>query len=197
VARRRPARRVDRGGVLVQASRASVARLATAAGAVATALGLAVYGAAAAEHSGEPLAAAGGLGVVAMLAAVTLGWNAAVPAALVLLAAEYLAGIGTGGHEELLEPAAPLVAGALLLAAELAYWSLELRGPGHEERELVLRRLVALGVLTVLAIALGSFVVVVTAAPFGGGLAWDVVGVAAAAATLAVVALLARRDVGG
>jgi hypothetical protein len=135
--------------------------------------------------------------VLAAVAAVTLGWTSAIPAALVLLAAEYLAGIGTGGHEDLLEPAAPLVAGGLLLLAELAYWSLELRGPGHEEREVVLRRLAALGLLTVLAVALGSFVVVVTAAPLGGGLAWDVVGVAAAAATLAVVALLARRDVGG
>jgi hypothetical protein len=139
----------------------------------------------------------GGLGVLAALTAVVFGWASAIPAALVLLATEYVIGIGTGGHEDVLEPAAPLVAGGLLLVAELAYWSLELRGPGREERTVLLRRLVALAVLSVLAVALGSFVVVVTAAPLGGGLAWDVVGVAAAAATLAVVAVLARRDLRG
>ena len=135
--------------------------------------------------------------MAAVVVAVVLGWRSAIPAAVVLLATEYVAGIGTGGHEDVLEPAAPIVAGGLLLVAELAYWSTELRGPGREEGEVLRRRLAALAVISVLAVALGSFVVVVTAAPLGGGLAWDVVGVGAAAATLAVVALLARRDMGG
>ena len=159
---------------------------------------LTAYSAAASEPYEGPVAAVGGLGVLAALAAVALGWASAIPAALVLLATEYVLGIGAGrGHEDVLEPAAPLVAAGLLLVAELAYWSLELRGPGREEPTVLLRRLVALVVVTVLAVALGAFVVVVTAAPLGGGLAWDVVGVAAAAATLAVVAVLARRDLRG
>ena len=41
-------------------------------------------------------------------------------------------------------PAAPLVGAGLLVVAELAYWSLELRGPGCEERRLLARRGAAL-----------------------------------------------------
>jgi hypothetical protein len=66
-------------------------------------------------------------------------------------------------------------------------------GPGFEEGRVVVRRLGALGALAFLSVLLGSFVVVLTAAPIGGGLAWDTVGVAAAGGTLAIVAWLAHR----
>jgi hypothetical protein len=96
-----------------------------------------------------------------------------------------------------LDAGAPLYAAGLLILAELAYWSLELRGPGREEPRVVVRRLAALGALAFLSLVLGAFVVVVTTAPLGGGLLWDIVGVAAAAATLAILARLARGATAG
>ena len=109
-----------------------------------------------------------------------------------LLAAEYAAALAARGAADV-DAAAPLVGAGLLVVAELAYWSLELRGPGYEESRVVARRLGALAALAFLSIVLGAFVVVLTAAPLGGGLAWDAVGVAAAGGTLAIVAWLAHR----
>ena len=83
--------------------------------------------------------------------------------------------------------------GGLLVLAELAYWSLELRMPGLQDRRFVLRRAAVLVALAVAAVALSTFVVAVTTLPTGGGILWDAVGVAAVATTLALGARLARR----
>jgi hypothetical protein len=143
------------------------------------------------ERLAEAALLATSLAVVALLAALVWRLAAAIPVAIALLASPYVAVLAF--EAEGLDTAAPALAGALYLVAELAYWSLELRGPGYEERRVVARRLGALGVLAFLSVLLGAFVVVLTAAPLGGGLAWDAVGVAAAAGTLAIVAWLARR----
>jgi hypothetical protein len=128
-----------------------------------------------------------------MLAASTaLGWTSGIAWTLVLLAAEYAAALAARNDVDV-DAGAPLVGAGLLVLAELAYWSIELRGPGYEERRVIARRLGALGVLAFLSALLGAFVVVLTAAPLGGGLAWDAVGIAAAAGTLAIVAWLAHR----
>ena len=79
------------------------------------------------------------------------------------------------------------------MLAELAYWSLELGRAGREETSVLSLRAATLGVLALLSVVLGAIVVAVTALPFGGGLAWDALGVTAAAATLAILALLRRR----
>ena len=137
----------------------------------------------------------GAVGLAALVVlgvSLAIGWTAGIAWTLVLLAAEYATGLAARGGTDV-DAAAPLVGAGLLLLAELAYWSLELRGPGYEEWPVVVRRLAALGALVFLSVVLGAFVVVVTAAPVGGGLAWDAVGVLAAGGTLAIVAWLARR----
>ena len=124
-----------------------------------------------------------------------MSWTSGIAPALALLAGEYavslaLRDLGT------VDTAAPLVGAGLLVLAELAYWSVELGGPGREETGLLVRRLAALTMLACLSVGLGALVVVVTALPLGGGLLWDAIGVVAAAGVLAVVASLARRESG-
>jgi hypothetical protein len=192
VARGPAARRSPRGGVVVPAPRPRRARLATALASATAAALLAVY---AASVAGEDAAVVGPVGLVAVVVlAISLaaGWTSGIAWTLVLLAVEYAAALAARGTAEV-DAAAPLVGAGLLLLAELGYWSLELAGPGYEEERVVARRLGALGVLAFLSVLLGAFVVVLTAAPLGGGLAWDAVGVAAAGGTLAIVAWLAHR----
>ena len=121
------------------------------------------------------------------------GWASAVAWTLALVAALYATGLAAAEGEAVLDSAAPLFAAGLLVVGELAYWSLDLRLPGHDERDLMTRRLTALVALAFVSVALAALVVVVSAFPLGGGVGWRVVGVAAAAATLAIVARLARQ----
>lgn len=137
-------------------------------------------------------------GVVALAvltASLLRGFPSGIAWALVLLAVEYAASLAVADAETV-DAAAPLVAAGLLVLAELAYWSLELRGPGREET-LVLRRLSALAALAVASIGLGALLVALTAAPLGGGLLWDAGGVAAAAGTIGILAWLASRAARG
>lgn len=141
-----------------------------------------------------PVGAIGVLALAVLAGSLAAGSTGGVAWTLGLVAAEYAAALAVRGAESV-DPAAPLIGAGLLVLAELAYWSLERRGPGYEEARVVARRLATLGVLALLSLVLGAFIVVVTAAPLGGGLAWDAVGVAAAGATLAIVAWLARAAV--
>lgn len=158
-----------------------------------TALALAVSPAVGVPRFPEVVAGTGGLGVALLALSLLAGWTSAIAWSLVLLAGEYAGALALRA-DSTVDAAAPLVAAGLLVTAELAYWSLELRGPGHDERRVLLRRATALLALTAGSLVLGAFVVVVTALPLGGGLLWDAVGVAAAAAALTVLAALARRD---
>ena len=114
-----------------------------------------------------------------------------VAPALVLVAAGYAVFLAARDSDSL-DAAAPLVGCALLLVAELAYWSVELATAGRAERPVLLRRVAALLGLAGAALVLGSAALAAAALPLGGGLTWDLVGVAAAAAALAVIARLAR-----
>jgi hypothetical protein len=93
-----------------------------------------------------------------------------------------------------LDPATPLVAVVLFVTAELAYWSLEERAGARTEPGELLRRVAvvagfALGALLVAAMLLALVDEVRT-----GGLAVDLLGAAAAAATLIAIALFARQQ---
>jgi hypothetical protein len=142
-----------------------------------------------------PVGAIGVLALTVLAGSLAAGSTGGIAWTLALVAGEYAAALAARGDESV-DPAAPLVGAGVLVLAELAFWSLERRGPGYEEARVVARRLALLGVLALLALVLGAFVLVVTAAPLGGGLAWDAVGVVAACATLAVVAWLARQSAG-
>lgn len=89
------------------------------------------------------------------------------------------------------DPRAPIVAAALFGAAELAFWSLEPH-VARADRLVVGRRLALIGGAA-LGTALLASLVLVVAASASGGVVLEAVGVAAAVATLGVVALLTWR----
>ena len=92
---------------------------------------------------------------------------------------------------ESLDARAPLLGALLFGAAELAYWSLELRGSLTDEPGTYLRR-VALIASLVFATFMGGTVVLALVEAFGaGGATVDALGAAAALAVLALLALAA------
>jgi hypothetical protein len=159
---------------------------------VAGALALAAY--AALEEPALGLFPAAGAAVLAV--AIVVARAGLVAPALVLVAAGYAATLIARDANDL-DPAAPLVACALLLVAELAYWSVELASSGRAESRVLLRRLAALVGLAAAALALAAGVLAATAMPFGGGLAWNLVGMTAAAGAIALIAELTRRSGAG
>jgi hypothetical protein len=138
-------------------------------------------------------AAPGALAALVLALAIWRGWPTLVAWALALLAAGYALALSFGPERATIDAAAPVVAATLLVVAELAYWSLELRDPGRWEGPLLARRLAVLAALALVSLALGSVVVVVTTVDLDGGLGLTFLGVAAAVATLAILAGLARR----
>ena len=133
----------------------------------------------------------GTLGTLLLLGALLFSWPAPIPSAIVLLAAGY-AGSLFLGHPQL-DVSAPLVAGGLVLVAELAYLALELRPAVVAERGLLLRRSVVIGALALGSTAAGGAVLGAGALPAGGNLAWEAIGVAAAVGVVAVLTRLARE----
>jgi hypothetical protein len=132
--------------------------------------------------------AAGALLLIALVRA----WGAGVAWALVLSVLAYLLAVLAASSE--VDPAAPVVGVFLFLAAELAYWSIELRPPARQAPGLPLRRLT-----TVVAVALAAEVLaglaLLSAVPRGDlGVLVDVAGALAAVAVVALlVGLPARR----
>jgi hypothetical protein len=111
--------------------------------------------------------------------------------AIALLGAEYVAILGV--ETDALDARAPLVAGALIAVAELAYWSLELRGAVVDEPGTYLRRIALLALLVLGVVAVGTGVLTLVEAIAAGGVVVDILGAAAALGAVALVALAARR----
>ena len=105
------------------------------------------------------------------------------------LGAAYLALVYARGEE--LGAAAPAVAGALLLVAELAWCSLELAGSSAHHPRLLARRLALIGAQAVGAVGLGYLLLLIAAAPLPGGVAYTAAGAAAALAAVGVLSRLA------
>ena len=82
-----------------------------------------------------------------------------IPAAICLLAAPYVAALGF--EIDGIDTRAPLLAGALFLTAELAYWSLELRGTLADEPGTYMRRVALLASLALVTIAAGTVMLAV------------------------------------
>lgn len=115
-----------------------------------------------------------------------LGWG------LAALGGEYAVLFAAQGRA--LDELTPVYAGAFVLVAELAFWSIERRVPAWSEPGLVERRLAHLAGASAGAAALAGLVLVVAAASGGGGVALEAIGVAAAIGALALVAVLVRRS---
>ena len=137
----------------------------------------------------RPVAGAFALGAVLLLA-LALAWPlpSFLPWPLVVLAGVYAWKLGGGNVDQW----APLYAGGLLAVAELAYWSVQLRGRAHDAEGLTERRLGLIATLAFLAVTAGGLVLAATSLKIGSGVAVDLLGVAAAVGALAVVATLAR-----
>jgi hypothetical protein len=110
-----------------------------------------------------------------------------IPAAIVLLAAPYVAVLGF--EVDGLDTRAPLIAALLFTVAELAYWSLELRGTLADEPGTYFRRLALLAALAIGTIAGGTVVLVVAEQVAADGPAFELAGAAAAVGAIALLAL--------
>jgi hypothetical protein len=130
--------------------------------------------------------------LLSLVAALVLEWAKLVPVALLLLGGMYGAQLAV--DDAPLDPATPLVAVVLFLTAELAYWSLEERtGTGPEPGELLRRLVVVVGFALGALLAAAALLALVDGVRTGG-LAVDLLGAAAAAATLMAIALFARQQ---
>ena len=114
-----------------------------------------------------------------------------IPGAILLLAAPYVAALGF--EIDGIDTRAPLLAAMLFVVAELAYWSLELRGTLADEPGTYLRRVALLATLAVVTVAGGTVVLVVVERVAARGIAIDLVGAVAAVGAIALLALAALK----
>ncbi len=129
-------------------------------------------------------------GLACLAAGLTGGWSSPVGVGLALLGAEYAVFFTAGPSG--VDVWTPLYAAGFLLAAELAYWSLEQRVPAWADPAVLVRRLVLLLACGAGAAALAAAMIVAAGASVGGGLGLEVVGIVAAVAVLTLVAAVAR-----
>ena len=130
-----------------------------------------------------------------LLAAIVNGWPALVPLAVTLAGGTYAAQLAL--DDAALDAAAPAIAVGLLLAAELAYWSLDERERIRGEAGESLRRAAFVAVLGLGAFLGGATLLALTDVVRAGGIALDLIGAAAAVAALATILVAAvggRRD---
>lgn len=128
---------------------------------------------------------------VALVAGIVRGWTWLVPAAIALAGGSYAVELAI--DDAPLDVGVPVVTVGLLLAAELAHWSLDerIRVPGDPGQGLRRAALVALAAAGALVVA--SALLALVDEVRGRGLALDVVGVLAAVAVVVTV-LVAARD---
>jgi hypothetical protein len=130
--------------------------------------------------------------LLALVAALVLGWPALVPVSVALVGGLYAAELAI--DDEPLDAATPAVAVALLLSAELAYWSLDERSPVPADPGEGLRRAAFVAVTGVGAAVVAALLLALVDAVRTRSLAVDLVGAVAAAAVLVTVLLVARRQ---
>ena len=185
------ARHRARGGEDIQALRESGTRLATGVGSIACLVAVAVLPFARGDDQfqGADLRIAA-VAVVVLVAAVVHGWAWLIPPSITLVGGAYAAELAI--DDATLDLAAPLVAVGLVLAAELAYWSLDerVRTTGDPGEGLRRAALVALGAAATLV--LGAALLALVDEIRARGLALDLIGVLAAVAVVVTVVVTAR-----
>jgi hypothetical protein len=147
-------------------------------------------------QTGDPLrpllAWLAGLG---LLLAAGAAWHPAAllgPALTVLLAGYTVVLLGLGGR---VHAWAPVVGAGLLLFGELACWAREAHPLVRDEPPATTARAAVLAASVVTALGLGALVLLAAGLPAGGALARLAVGVLAATATFALVAVAARPTI--
>jgi hypothetical protein len=132
----------------------------------------------------------GAIGAVALALVLLRRMSAGLPWAVLLLAVAYTIALVARGSA--IDGAAPLVAAGLLICAELAAWSVDEEHAISAERTVVVARVTALAVLVAVSTAAAGLVVAVSLAP-GAGLAWTVVGAAAAVLVVGLAVRLTQQ----
>ncbi|HSC48648.1 MAG TPA: hypothetical protein VLD16_00175 [Gaiellaceae bacterium] len=127
-----------------------------------------------------------------LLVALAVRWSGAVTGAIVLLGAQQAVRLALGN--DVLDEWAPLVGGALLLCAELAWWSIEPRIPAWAQSGLALRRLAFVLLICLLGAAVGAVMLVAAGSSLSGGVPLELAGIVAATGVVAVLAYVARRS---
>jgi hypothetical protein len=130
-----------------------------------------------------------GLGAVAIAAGIVLRLPLAIPWGVGLVGGGYVV---AREHHSVVDGWAAVVGASLLLAAELAAWSIEHDRRIHEERTVVVRRAVTLSALVGTSALLGFVLVGAAAGSTSAGIAVTAIGVSAAVASVAVVLRLLR-----
>lgn len=133
----------------------------------------------------------GGAAVLVLLVAVWGGWATVILWSIGALGVEFLLALIDGTHVEAL--GAALYGTALLLVAELAYWSIELRTPTAAEPGLRTRRVSVIASLVLGSLAVLLLAQAVVRAPVLGALDLTLVGVAAVVAAFALAVCLIWR----
>jgi hypothetical protein len=170
-------------------------RVATGVAALACTAGLSVLPLTRVGESGRTAALLTALVAIGVLAvALVSGWSRLVPLALLLVGAVYAAQLAVDDMP--LDVAAPLFAAGLLVAAELAYWSLDEREAVRGERGDALRSLGRVAALGVAASVLAAALLATADGVRARGLGVDVAGAAAAALALLVIVFATRRRPG-
>lgn len=135
------------------------------------------------------LLALGGAAVFVLLVGVASGRAFAIPWAIAGLGAEYAFALGDRG----LDGRVPLYAVALLVTAELAYWSVQLRGAAADEPGMAQRRVIGLLLGATAALVVCTTLVTLARVQLGSGLVAEAAGLVAAVGALALLLVAVRR----
>ena len=138
------------------------------------------------------LLAIGAAAIAFLVAGLLLRWSGALAVGIALLGAQQATRLALG--PDALDEATPLIAGALLLAAELGWWSIEPRVPAWAQAGVAARRVLTLFSTCLAGTVVSAVVVVAAGAHVGGGTLLLLTGVVAATAALGVLAYVARRS---
>jgi hypothetical protein len=130
-----------------------------------------------------------GFAVLVLVVALVLRAPALVPWAVIVAAAGYLA--GRVGHDTV-DGWAAVVGVLLLLAAELATWSVDVDARIRSERALLVRRTLTLAGLCAAALLVNFLLLATSSLSATPGVLLAVLGTTAAVAAVAVVLRLAR-----
>jgi hypothetical protein len=130
------------------------------------------------------------LGAVALGVALAFGGEG-LGAALFLAGGTYLAAVASAGDH--VDASAPLMAALLILCGELTAWSVDERLEIRAEPQLAWRRGAAVAVLALAGLAVAALLVALSAVPPNHGLAWTVLGAAAAVGAAGTGMWVARR----
>ena len=192
MARGPASRRAARGGEGIPAPRQARARVTVGLGAVALAASTGAWLTFSVEEtlrSATLLLLAPAL--VALAAGLAFRRPIGIPIAIFFLGGAYA--LRLLAEEDTLDQRAPLVAATFFLIAELSYWGLELREAVAEEAGAYLRRIGLLAGMTLGVLVLGIALLALVDAIQVDGSIVEGVGIAAAVAAVALLALSSRR----